>query len=307
MRIAIIGRSELLYDSAEHLALSGHEIALVVTAKEAPEYRRTAADFEALAVRHGAVFIRSTRLDQQVPRIRALEAIDIGVSVNHPGIISQHAIDAFRLGILNAHAGDLPRFRGNATLAWAIIAGEPRMGLCVHRMVGGELDTGDIVARKYRVMNLRTTVGELWDWMGVQVPHLFAQALDALGRDSAYVLERQSENPVDALRCYPRRPEDGRIMWGRSAEEVIRLINASGRPYGGAFFDYRGERVAIVEAELIADQENFLAIPGQVTAIGDHWVQVATGRGKIQLNRVRRGSDELPASALVRSIRERFG
>lgn len=45
MRIAIIGRTEILYDVAERLHDEGHELVCVLTAKEAPEYKRTADDF----------------------------------------------------------------------------------------------------------------------------------------------------------------------------------------------------------------------------------------------------------------------
>ena len=38
----------------------------------------------------------------------------------------EEVIDFFELGILNAHGGDLPRYRGNACQAWAIINGEER-------------------------------------------------------------------------------------------------------------------------------------------------------------------------------------
>ena len=37
---------------------------------------------------------------------------DIGISVNHPGVIPQEVIDLFPLGILNALGGDLPKYRG---------------------------------------------------------------------------------------------------------------------------------------------------------------------------------------------------
>ena len=49
MKIAIIGRAEVLYDTAVRLRDSGHQIVCVLTAKEAPEYKITSEDFRALA------------------------------------------------------------------------------------------------------------------------------------------------------------------------------------------------------------------------------------------------------------------
>ena len=38
------------------------------------------------------------------------------------------------------------RYRGNACQAWAILNGE-KISLCIHKMIGGELDSGDIITR----------------------------------------------------------------------------------------------------------------------------------------------------------------
>ncbi len=38
MKIAVIGRTEILYDTVKFLIQHGHEIVCVVTAKEAPEH-----------------------------------------------------------------------------------------------------------------------------------------------------------------------------------------------------------------------------------------------------------------------------
>jgi hypothetical protein len=46
MRIAIIGRTELLYNIIEQLLAKGHTISCVLTAKEAPEYTKSAEDFK---------------------------------------------------------------------------------------------------------------------------------------------------------------------------------------------------------------------------------------------------------------------
>ena len=47
--------------------------------------------------------------------------------------------------------------------------------------------------------------------------------------------------------------------------EIIRLINASGKPFKGAFCFLGNLKVTIWDADIVNDNENFLAIPGQVT------------------------------------------
>lgn len=306
MRVAIIGRTEMLYNTAILLREAGHTISCILTAREAPEYTRTAADFQALAEAWNVPFARSARIAEHIGFLSKSRS-DIGVSVNYPTIIPQEVIDLFPLGILNAHGGDLPRYRGNACQAWAILNGEARIGLCIHKMVGDDLDSGDIIARDYFPIDLSTKITQVWNWMVERTPTLMLESVEKLVRDPRYVLERQSKNHADALRCYPRQTEDGRIDWRRSAVEVLRLINASNKPYAGAFCEFEGQRMIIWDAELVEDGEAFCAVPGQITRIAADSVEVACGAGKIRIKLVQVGEgDAIEPSRLITSIRKRL-
>lgn len=305
LRIAIIGRTEILYDSALALRQAGFEVVCILTAKEAPEYERTAADFKALAQNWSIPFEQGPRITDHVEFLRASRA-DIGVSINYTGVIPQAVIDIFPLGILNAHGGDLPRYRGNACQAWAILNGESRIGLCIHRMIGGELDSGDIVARDYLPIDHTTKVTAAWRWMVERSPALILKAVQELSKDPKYVLERQSRDPMDALRCYPRRPEDGRIEWHRPAIDVLRLINACNKPYAGAFCDFEERRLIIWDAELLDDRERFCARPGQITAVAEQTVDVACGSGKLRIRQVELDAELMAPARCITSIRKRL-
>ena len=235
MRIALIGRSELLYNTALLLKESGYDVPLIITAKEAPEYTKRVKDFQNLAEEWSAEFIQTPRIIDVLEDIKKHTDINVAVSVNYSGIIPQEVIDEFPLGVLNAHGGDLPRYRGNACQAWAILNAEDKIGLCIHRMIGGELDNGDIIARDYFDIDINTKVTAVWNWMVDRIPSLYVESIKQLQKNPNYILEAQSKNWEDALRCYPRKPEDGRIDWTRSAEDILRLINACNKPYAGAF------------------------------------------------------------------------
>ena len=306
MRIAIIGRSEVLYETALRLKRDGHDIVLVMTAKEAPEYTRSLNDFRILADQIGAAFIHSPGVTASTQAVvEQIEKIDIGISMNYTGVVPQNFIDLFAYGILNAHGGDLPRYRGNACQAWAIINGEEKVGLCIHRMVGGELDSGDIICRAYMTLNLETKITSIYEWIAGQVPDLFAQALGALSGNPNYVLQVQSLNPQESLRCYPRTPSDGRIDWSKSNIGIMRLINACNKPYAGAFCQFNNESLVIWDAEL-APSENFLAIPGQITAVTDLYVDVACGAGKLRVKQIEYLGQTVLPGTLLRSLRARL-
>lgn len=305
MKIAVIGRTEILYDTAFMLREAGHDIVCILTAKAAPEYTRVAADFEALARAWKIPFAQGTRIVEHQEILQTVRA-DIAVSLNYSGVIPEEITALFPLGILNAHGGDLPRYRGNACQAWAILNAETRIGLCIHKMIGGELDSGDIIARDYLNIDYTTKVTAAWQWMAARVPVLMLDAVNILARDPDFILERQSTNPRDVLRCYPRRPEDGRIDWQKPAVDVLRLINASNRPYAGAFCDYEGQKLIIWDAELLGGGEQFCAIPGQVTLIGSGFIDVACAEGKLRLKEVELSGALLDPSHCISSIRKRL-
>lgn len=305
MKIAIIGRSEVLYDTALRLRDAGHQIVCILTAKHAPEYARTVTDFRDLASSWCVPFAQGARIEDHAGFLHE-SAAEVGVSVNYPSVIPQSVINLFRLGVLNAHGGDLPRYRGNACQAWAIINGEDRIGLCIHRMVGGELDSGDIVARDYLKINYMTKVTEALDWIRSRSPGLFMDALENLNRDEAFALESESNDLRPAMRCYPRRPEDARIDWSKSALEILRLINASNKPYAGAFCYFQGEKLIIWDAELVEDKEDFCAVAGQVTNVQEGSVEVACGEGKLRVLLMQNQGALIAPSSLIFSIRKRL-
>lgn len=307
MRVAIIGRTEILYNAAVKLKQAGHAVSCILTAKEAPEYTRTAADFKELAEQWNIPFAQGSRIVEHTDLLKASQS-DIAVSVNYTGIVPQEVIDLFPLGILNTHSGDLPRYRGNACQAWAILNGENRIGLCIHRMIGDELDSGDIIARDFLPIDLTTKVTQAWNWMIERSPDLMLDAVERLAYDPQYLLEHQSTNSADALRCYPRRPEDGRIDWNRTAVDILRLVNASAKPYAGAFCVFQDQSMIVWDACISpTSDERFLAIPGQVTEIGEGYVDVACGEGKLRLLQIEVLGVVCHPSSCVKSLRERLG
>lgn len=304
MRLAIIGRTTTLLTSAAQLAEAGHSIGLVVTAKPAPEYAGDEQDFAALAARHNATFLVTPTLDRGAIA-DAAGTIDVGISLNYPTVIGQPVIDCFPLGILNAHGGDLPRYRGNACQAWALLQGENRIGLCVHRMIGDAVDAGDIVVRRHLDVTIDHRVGDVMSWMEDAVPQMFVEAVARVAEPGA-TFERQ--DAAAAVRCYPRRPEDGRIDWRADHQSVLRLINASSEPFGGAFTTYRGDKLVVWRAALVHDDERCLAVPGQIARIDRETgsADIITGRGVIRLLEVEVGGIRGVPAGAFKSARERL-
>jgi UDP-4-amino-4-deoxy-L-arabinose formyltransferase/UDP-glucuronic acid dehydrogenase (UDP-4-keto-hexauronic acid decarboxylating) len=305
MKIAIIGRSELLFETTIFLQQTGYDIVGILTAKEAPEYTKTNKDYKDLAESWKIPFETGASIIKHEGFLKSLKA-DIAVSINYSGIIPESIISIFPLGILNVHGGDLPRYRGNACQAWAIINGEDKIGLCVHKMIGDELDNGDILARSYLSINVNTKILEVWKWMERTTPTLIVEAIRELELNPNYILESQSKLPSDSLRCYPRKPEDGKIDWSNSATSILRLINASSLPYSGSFCNYLGEKLIIWDAHIVEWEVPFCAVNGQILNSDINGVDVACQNGVIRITEAEYLGEKANPSRFIKSIRNRL-
>jgi hypothetical protein len=97
--------------------------------------------------RQGRLIILHHPLDDatSIERVRSLQC-DVGLHAANV-IYREPAISAFGLGILNAHIGILPKYRGRSVAEWSVLQGDPT-GVTVFFIDPG-IDTGDrIVLRE---------------------------------------------------------------------------------------------------------------------------------------------------------------
>jgi methionyl-tRNA formyltransferase len=96
--------------------------------------------------------------------LAALEAmdddIDLVVSAGNHLIFSASQIARPRLGIVNFHAAPLPKYRGSACPAFAILNGEATFGATFH-LVAPELDAGQIVHDEKFALTEDMTAGDV--------------------------------------------------------------------------------------------------------------------------------------------------
>lgn len=286
LKICVLGRSDLLLNATKHLALEGHEILMIATAKEDFNYTATVNDFKSLAQELDSEFFCWPLTDLETIKMNVLKlGCEVGVSLNWPSILPVAFIDSFPLGILNAHAGDLPRFRGNACANWAIINGEVDLALTIHLMDSG-LDSGPIVLKEYLAIDTSTYIGDIYKWLGEVVPRSISRALE-LRADSDFIPRIQPSDPGESLRTYPRKPSDGLIDWSLSSEKIHRLIRASSHPFSGAFtFLEDGTKVTVWRATPVKSNGNLLAVPGQVCFEVEGNPVIASGDGLVRLDDV---------------------
>lgn len=308
MRFAALGRTKWLYDALDLAQQKGHHCVLIATAKAAPEYAISQDDFAAYAKSIGCSFIFDSKLDRP-EHLAAMDrsGADVAISVNWPTLVSEKVRSRFLSGVLNAHCGDLPRYRGNACPNWAILNGESQVIVSIHGMVD-ELDAGPIFLQDRMPITDATYIGDVYRWLDKSIPHLFVQVLDKIESGSITPRE-QSVDPLRSLRCFPRLPEDGLINWERPAHEIAKLVRASAEPFAGAFTFLNGEKCIVWRASHGHLEYPYSGVPGQVVErrIPTGEAVVLAGEGMLILQEIEtRSSGRGKGCEIIRSTRTRL-
>ncbi len=308
MKIAALGRTRTLYGAIQAAAARGHEIVLIGTCPAAPEYSVTEKDFEALAAEIGCPYFCDAAINRseylQLARDSGAEA---AISVNWLTLIGAEMLGVFKHGVINAHAGDLPRFRGNATPNWAILNGEPEVVISLHQMATA-LDAGPILLQRSIPLTSETYIGAIYDFFHEVVPEMFADVLDGLEQQTI-ILRPQSDDPALSLRCFPRLPIDSCIDWTQPAVQLARLVRASAEPFAGAYTFLGADKIVIWRAHADRLAYPYLGTPGQVAErhpdSGE--VLILAGQDVLVLEEIETLRDgRKPASQIIRSLRTRL-
>ena len=213
---------------------------------------------------------------------------------------------------VNVHYAPLPRYRGRATVNWAILNGEAEASISVHRLVPG-LDAGGILVQESVPIGPTTTVTELYDALNVIQERVLG---DAVARAIAGDPGEQQDEGHASYAC-TRVPADGEIDWSAPTLQSDRLVRALTPPFPGAFTWLGLERLWIDAAEPSPDPPTWDGrVPGRVVAVSRDggWIDVLTGDGVLRVHRVRRDGPDLgsaeesvPAATVVRSVRATLG
>jgi methionyl-tRNA formyltransferase len=185
------------------------------------------------------------------------------------------------LGAVNLHPSLLPAYRGRASINWAILHGERRLGLTAHFVDNG-MDTGDIIEQVSYDLSDDQDVGHCLE---ILYPLYAAITRVVLAH---FVLGHVPRIPQGHSRAssFPRRqPEDGRVDWTQSARSILNLVRAVAAPYPGAWTTSAGKQVIIWKAR-ISSESSSAAEPGRVLAEQETGALVQCGQGTISLTRI---------------------
>jgi methionyl-tRNA formyltransferase len=245
-RILFFGYSEVGYECLSLLIERGDNVIALVTHEDSPD--------EKIWFKTPAIIAREKSLPifapehvnapEWIERIAALRP-DLILSVYYRTMIGSRILALPRLGAFNVHGSLLPRYRGRAPINWAVLHGETRIGMTLHRMVR-RADAGAIVDQEGIDLGPRDSAAQAFRKVLPCARQILARQIDALLAGTA------RETPQDEARATyfgGRTPEDGRIQWSQTSAQIFNLVRAVTDPYPGAFTDVAGARLMVWWAE----------------------------------------------------------
>ncbi len=301
MRIVFFGTPAFAVPTLTEIIGHGHEVVAVYTQPPRAAGRgmgERRSPVHEIAERFGIPVLTPQRLKgpEEAERFAALEP-EVGVIVAYGQILPQAFLDVPPNGCLNLHGSLLPRWRGAAPVARAIMAGDAETGVMVMRMEAG-LDTGPVAMSERVPIAPDVTAGELAERLASLGADLMVRALAALSRGVLHFEPQAAEGATYAAKL---DKSETRIDWNRPAIEVHNHIRGLS-PDPGAWLEAdlgRGvERIKVLRSTLAEGEGG----PG---AVLDDRLTVACGSGAVRLlNLQRAGKQPVAAAEFLRGLHQ---
>lgn len=184
-------------------------------------------------------------------------------------------------GLIVFHDSLLPKYRGFAPTATAMLCGEKEAGVSVLHG-DAEMDTGDIIFQKAVPIEDGDYAADLIAKEKVVYGDLLLKVLDGINRGK---LPSRKQDEAEATYSIWRGPEDCRIDWDQDAESIALLVRAVSNPYPGAYCFLDGKKVIVDEAETVQDLTFAIRYPGKIWKLENGHPTIVCAKGMLLIKR----------------------
>jgi methionyl-tRNA formyltransferase len=300
MRIVFCGTATFAVPSLRAVA-SAHDVVAVVTQPDRPGSRGRPAPRPVgeAASELGLPVLRPERIrvSESVDEVLSLQP-DALVVAAYGQIIPAVLLDTPRHGGVNVHGSVLPRWRGAAPVAAAILAGDRTTGVSIMRMDAG-LDTGPVYTTREVAIAADDTTPSLTERLAALGASSLLEVLAALEEGAITAAPQDESGATYAPRL---RREDGVVEWASiTAAELDRRVRALA-PWPGVTAPLADRPVRILAGR---PQPVDVAAPaGTIVKVDGECADVATASGVYRIGAVQpAGGRPMTAAAYLRGRR----
>lgn len=260
------------------------DVVAVVTQPDRPAGRGRASALspvKQIALENDMTVLQPGRLRENAEIAETLRdlAPDVIAVAAYGLILPAAVLEIPHYGCINVHASLLPKYRGAAPVAAAILSGDELTGVTI-MLMDEEMDHGPTLARQsiaIRPVDTRESLSERLAELGASL------LVETLPRWVAGEVEPQPQDHAAATYAQMLKKEDGEIDWTQPAARIARMTRAYD-PWPGAYSYLDGRVFKLLKARTIDVVAAHLR-PGTVVET-DQGLAVAAGEGAVLLERV---------------------
>jgi methionyl-tRNA formyltransferase len=302
-RVVFMGTPEFAVPPLATLLRHGYDVFGVLARQDRPAGR--GRKVEESPVKHIAraenlpVYQPGTLRDPEALAALATLRPDLIVVAAYGLILPPAVLDMPPRGCINIHGSLLPKHRGAAPIAAAILAGEAETGVSIMLMDAG-VDTGPVLSRAAIPIASDDTTGDLTTRLAALGAELLISTLPRWLEGRA----RPEPQPLQGASFAPRiEKRDGQIRWDEPAALIARRVRAF-QPWPSAYTSWRGQMLKVVRAkagEGNGDRGSGIRDQGLVVEGARGRAGVITGDGVLWLEEVQlAGKRALPIEDFLR-------
>lgn len=284
LKIIFAGTPTFAIPTLETLIRSSHRVIAVYTQPDRPMYRGqkvSQSPIKIIAKQHGIPVKQPASLREPLVQKELMTVKPDAIVVVAYGLLLPKVILASpRLGCLNMHGSLLPRWRGATPIQQAILAGDYKTGVSVIQMDEG-LDTGDVLAKKSCVIEMKDTSANLHDRLSKLGADLLIEILNKLDIGRYVIAEKQDSSK--ATYAPKIKKKEAELDWYKSAAELVRCVRAF-NPTPVAFTYFNRKPIRIWEAEAL-DKKTVLE-PATLLHANKNGLDIVTGEGIFRVHKL---------------------
>ena len=282
-RIVFFGTPSFALPTLQTLFERSDEVVAVVTQPDREKGRGRKVVFspvKELALRYHLTPLQPERVKEE-PFQEALRGLqpDLIVVVAFGQILPKSILKIPKYGAINVHASLLPKYRGAAPIARAILNGEKITGITTMVMDEG-MDTGDILLQVETPIKIEETCETLHDRLASLGAQLLRETLEKIKAGNIRPIPQDHSKATYAP---PLKKEDGHIDWKKGANEIDRQVRAF-NPWPGAFTKLDDQWLKIYKGEV--RERTLTGKAGAVVWVGSDFIEVETGKDSFRIREV---------------------
>ncbi len=308
LRIVFLGTPDIAVPTLEALLAGPHDVVGIVSQPDRGRGRgrkRSPSPVSEVALREDLPLLRPEKVGDP-ETVAALEALrpDVGVVVAFGQFIPKQVRELPSEGyLINAHASLLPKYRGAAPIARAILDGETETGISVMR-VEKEMDAGAVALVAKTPIGEEENAAELTERLGRIAAEAIALALDRIAAGEIEWTEQDASRATLAAKI---EKHDAVLDLRDPARALVARIHAvSPKPGGAVSLESPGAEPVVLKISRATWQaaESALPAPGTLdTSDADAPLRIATGEGWLVPRVMQRpGGKPLPIADFLRGF-----